>query len=313
MWQTCACPNCQPCLHENIIHAPDHQPFNLLRGLSFRAHDAWRIACLAIASFTGLLHLQGLQQQWTRWAKKYQLFDSRQAAASRLNNEALIEVVEIFSDIFFLGQLPSSKIRVHWGVLEKNQLGFLQPGYSHKDRITLWLNCDHTALRNCAERILCVVLHEMAHAFFDYYACYPWNKAHYTNSTCGRLYYLNIGMTGHGRAWQHLTHHIQKATRDALGFEGDLGRKAGMCQELNAGGKTRAFAFVRPGLTERAACIPCLREVESLYQWYPSRWWESTIRSRDDDAVRHLCLSTKGLRNRAWNSTPPKHGRSNSI
>lgn len=236
IWQTCACPKCQPRLHKEVVHPADIRPFSLLHGLTWRGHDAWRIACLAISSFTGLRKSQRPNQQWIAWTKKYQLFDSRRVAADCLDDNALIEVIEIFSDIFFLRQLPSSKIRVRRDILEKNQLGFLQPGYSPKDRMILWLNSDHAPLRNCAGRILCVVLHEMAHAFFDYYACYPWNKAHCAKSTCGKLYHLNIGMTGHGRAWQYLIHHIQLAMRDALGFEGDLGRKAGTCQELNAGG-----------------------------------------------------------------------------
>ncbi|KAF2169115.1 hypothetical protein M409DRAFT_52405 [Zasmidium cellare ATCC 36951] len=242
-WQTCTCPRCEPRLHTKVIHHEDLKPFNLLRGLTWRGHDAWRIASLAVSSFTGPSKHQKTNQKWIAWAKKHHLFEERRAAADCLDEEALNEVVEIFSDIFLLRQLPSSKISVRWAILDKNQLGFLQSGISPRERMILRLNCDHTPLQNSAERILCVVLHEMAHAFFDYYACNPWIKAQCAQSNCGKLYHLNIGTTGHGRAWQYLINHMQHSMRDALGFEGDLGRKAGMCQELEAGGTKCASSF----------------------------------------------------------------------
>lgn len=238
IWQTCACPECKPCLHKKDVHSADVQPYNFLGGLKWRGHDAWRIASLAVSSFTGPLRPQESNHSLTRWTEIYRSHHLRRAAADRLDEAALNETVEIMSDVFFLGQLPSSKIRVRWCCLKKNQLGCLQSRRSRREPMILQLNCNHVALRYCAKRILCVVLHEMAHAFFDYYACYPAeNKPGCAKGTCGKLYQLNIGLTGHGRAWQYLIHNIQQAMPQLLGFKGDLGRRAGMYNELHAGGK----------------------------------------------------------------------------
>ncbi|KAK4503512.1 hypothetical protein PRZ48_004427 [Zasmidium cellare] len=244
IWETCACLTCQPRLHEEAAHPADLRPFNLLRGLTWKGHDAWRIASLAVSSFSERAQHQKTNHEWTAFLKKYQLVGPRRAAADRLDEEALGEGIEILSDIYFLGQLPSSKFYVQWAVLPKGQLASLQPGLSLKDRMVLWLNCDHVPLRNCPKRILCVVLHEMTHAFFDYYACSPWMRRQCGQSACGKLYHLNIGATGHGRAWQYLIYHIQRSMRDALGFEGSLGRKVAMYKEMEAGGREGVLPMV---------------------------------------------------------------------
>lgn len=243
-WQTCACPKCQPALHTKINHHADLSGFRRLRGLTWRGHDAWRISRFAVSSFTGAKKPETATavQQWNAWAKKFQLRDMRSAASPLpdeqplLDEYALNEVIEIFSEIFFLGQLPSSKIAVRWCSLEKYQLGCLEPRHLPKDPMILWLNVDHQPLRLSAKEILCVVLHEMGHAFFDYYACWPWNRLSCASGACGKLHQLNVGPTGHGRAWQYLTFHIQQSMRQYLGFEGDLGRRVGMYNELDAGG-----------------------------------------------------------------------------
>ena len=114
IWETCACLTCQPRLHEKAAHPADFRPFNLLRGLTWKGHDAWRIASLAVSSFSERSQYQTTNQQWVAFRTKYELTGLRRAAADRLDEEALGEGIEILSDIYFLGQLPSSKFYVQW-------------------------------------------------------------------------------------------------------------------------------------------------------------------------------------------------------
>lgn len=274
------------------------KPFTLLRGLAFRSHDADRLASIIVSSFirhqdrvdtTKILALE----RWRAWAAEHQPHRLRPCVSESLRSSSLHQVIDVFNDLFFLGQLPSSKFRLSWSPLGSEMLGQARPGKLRTQVSLIELSLDHHLLRHSLEVCLRTILHEMIHIFFGIYACYPWGRATSCSSkVCRTLYQANMGWTGHGRAWQHVAEAIEKVLPSLLGLRADLGRSCGAAAELQAG-----------------SCLPCVREAKQLYSGFPRSWWQGKMRARDDDAVLHRGLAMTPRRWLAWAPRVKKGGR----
>ena len=195
--------------------------------------------------------------------------------------------IEIFNDLFFLGQLPRSTVTVKWCSLGPTLLARTYPPHKASDSAIIYINANHPGTKAFAPYIIRVLLHEMVHVFFVRFAYYPKEKALCASGACGMLQLANIGFTGHGRAWQFLTRAIEEKLPDFLGITGNLGRQDGLLTEIR-----------------QRSPLHCLREIKRLHSNIPPRIWRLIRETRDDNDVWRLARSRpKSSRIRARRSS----------
>lgn len=241
------------------IKPPLTKPFSPIRGLQFQQHDAWQIAQLAVASFNGTRPLD--VTQLTALARYRDL----QSLSTDSNARILMsDILEVFSELFFLGQLPYTRLQALWTTLPPNQYGCTYLSSEARKPDMIYLNNGRTSLLYSPMLRLRVLLHETAHAFLCRFS---------KDTQRGVLRELrcssSLGVTGHGRAWQYLVKGVEERMGLYLGIRGSLGREDGLAHELLLGG-----------------IIPCRWDVQLLYkQISESSWFKGLVRVRDDSSV----------------------------
>lgn len=162
---------------------------------------------------------------------------------SHLESHHLPEIFDIFSHVFFLGDLPTD-IKVRWESFGSST------SYGLCDRISIQLNRDCLKLFNSSEHSIRVLLHEMTHVCM--HGC---QRASYSDSGIRKLarprralarprklrsttkYSTDVddpdyGVSGHGAAFLHITKAIEEHMNRLLGISGSLGRKSGIATEI---------------------------------------------------------------------------------
>ncbi|EME46494.1 hypothetical protein DOTSEDRAFT_70487 [Dothistroma septosporum NZE10] len=280
LWKTtrlqgCACHHCKEHLYHKEVLKDHRQPYHPIRGLTPGGNEAWHVAEAAVTRIIFMSEPNSLARaaslsKWTRWDSDYSCEDLGKRFKPRVhesvNDEALAEVVDIFNELFFAGQLPSSRVKIYWRSLGMSTLGFTDTSSSGKCKSRIFVNKDFDSRPFTRGLVLAVVLHEMIHAYLGLYTCYPWSKPACAKGICGKLYQANVGDSGHGRAFHLIAKTIEERMNSFLGFTVPLGRYDGMISELREGGPR-----------------PCMRDAKRLYAWTlrtPDFW-----RSRDDDDV----------------------------
>lgn len=231
--------------------------FSPILGLRFQYHDAWLLAKQAAASFNGTQPL-GMTQQAaiTRWRSTTPAFPN------------FSTVLDAFSDIFFLGQLPTSQLKAEWRNMPSRIHGYNIPSNNANLPDKIYVNCARIYLRYSSVAIIRVLLHEAAHAFFSRYA----RHERRTRSSRGMFHNADLGITGHGRAWQYLVKSIEERMGELLDLHGSLGRDDGFGHELLHGGR-----------------LPCWLDVCLLYgQFRSATGFLKLVRVKDDVDVKGI-------------------------
>lgn len=230
----------------------------------------WALAEAAVKSIDGSLPLSDLQkealEQWTDF--KTSAVTHTPCSSTRTTALALLELntaSKIFSNLFFLGKLSSlSKLKVQWSASLERDVRGQHTQASPDSPSILCLNCTHSDLYFSPEETLRVLLHEMIHAYlqdcraarerFRFYGMWfiervedgavplpPPPAGDWTTTTTGCTTILkaciddpDLGVSGHGRAFLHIAHAIEKRTGEVLGLGGSLGRGEAMLSELEA-------------------------------------------------------------------------------
>ena len=229
--RACTCFSCAPALH--AWHLPTTKLLQPGR------RDPFDLAISAISSFQngpktfGQHHARRAWREWWLQSEDYNLLWN----SSNLNltdPQILEKPLIIFSNLFFLGQLPSRTVRIEWcffGATSREQgRTLIQP-----EGVLILLNPHHNRHRRSPTGILCTLLHEMCHAFLGRYSCYQ--GAACGTSQCRTLCDQNYGSTGHGRAWQLLAKAIEEEASALLtGLSVRLGRREMAMLEIERGG-----------------------------------------------------------------------------
>lgn len=103
--------------------------------------------------------------------------------------------------------------------------------------------------------VICTLLHEMIHAYLCRYGCAGGEGSACGTEVCRHLNRANRGVTGHGRAWQHLAKAIEDSLPEILGFRGRLGRQECAVQELSAFGFRPSECDIAVLHDEATVCI----------------------------------------------------------
>lgn len=263
----------------------DHRRrFHPMKGLTPGCNDAWHLAEIAVKWIAATSETKPANSlaRWAEWDSRFpcegmgKIF--KEPAYKTLGDDALAEAADIFNELFFAGQLPSSRLKVHWSHLSTVLLGVTDSNIDGTPLVLL--NSDFDLRSMTRKLVLAVVLHEMIHAFLGLYVCYPWAKVACAKGICGKLYTANYGLSGHGRAFHHIAKAIESNMGTILGFTAWLGRDDGCATEHSAGGPR-----------------PCKRDMERLYEWMLET--QKVSRSCDDD---HLLIarSRAGQRSHLW-------------
>lgn len=171
-------------------------------------------------------------------------------------------VLDAFSDIFFLGQLPTSQLKAEWRNMPSRIHGYISPSNNASFPDKIYVNRARVHLRYSSVAIIRVLLHEAAHAFFSRYA----RHERPTRSSRGMFHNADLGITGHGRAWQYLVKSIEERMGELLNLHGSLGRDDGFDHELLNGGR-----------------LPCWWDVSLLHGEFRSEaWFLNLVRVKDD-------------------------------
>lgn len=248
----------QDLYHKNTL--VDHrQPFHPIKGLAPGRNDAWHLAEIAVSWIAATSERTASREaalaKWAKWNR----FNSCEGLGmpfkgrvhNSLSNEALAEVADIFNELFFAGQLPSSRVKISWGNLNKGMLGYTKRNTFGDRTSRIYINKHHDRRPMTKQLVLAIILHEMIHAYLEQYTCYPWSKVACAKGMCGKLYTANIGCSGHGRAFHHIAKTLEIKMETVLGFKSPLGRRDGSAEEQSCGGGPR----------------PCMRDARRLFEW----------------------------------------------
>ncbi|CAK3737432.1 Hypothetical predicted protein [Lecanosticta acicola] len=265
--QGCYCPECRPHLYRSLIHPDDHKEFSPIRGFRWQSHDAWHLAVTLSTHLERPTPPESIQR-WKTFQERHRPNVLQRSVPETFQPGVLNDVVSIFSDIFFAGQLPSSKLHIFWAHIDEGAFGRTHGSTSKQVPPLLILNKSHVEMQINMRRVLRVILHEMVHVFFGLYTCYPWCEAKIScaRGDCGKLYTGNLGLSGHGRAWQYLTKAIEAKLPSVLGLKGPLGCHDGVVSEL-----------------ERRASAPCSRDRRKHFPALTLVARGIEVRTKDDD------------------------------
>ncbi|PIA88918.1 hypothetical protein CB0940_07611 [Cercospora beticola] len=270
----CVCTDCEPKLPACANSLP---VFSIFAGLSYRGHDAFHLATWAASSFATVTLQQTQQQALSRW---HNLRRSYQHSFQCMPRRILQEAAEIFNELFFLGQLPASRLQlVQTGTINNGgSIGKSWPSYAPNQPELISFDASHHFLWSAQAMYFQVLLHEMIHCFLSRYTCYPWHVKHRNCaiSNCGLSHHSGIGPGGHGRAWQFLAKAIEGRMPEVLQLPGNLGRNCGFLTDQRRHGYH----------------MPCQSELQRLYQWeygHPN-FWKYVRRTRDDNIMEHRIL-----------------------
>ncbi|KAF2215647.1 hypothetical protein CERZMDRAFT_94049 [Cercospora zeae-maydis SCOH1-5] len=270
----CICIDCEPKL---AAYSNPRPVFSIFAGLSYRSHDASHLAAWAAMSFSDVPLQQTQHQALSRW---HNLRKSYRHSFKPMPRHVLQDAADIFNELFFLGQLPASRLRlVQTGTVNNGgSIGKSWPSCASDQSELISLDVSHHALCSAQAMYFQVLLHEMVHCFLARYTCYPWQSKHRgcAISGCGLSYQFSIGPGGHGRAWQYLAKTIEDRMPELLQLPGNLGRNCG---------------FLTDQL--RHGChVPCQNELQRLYQWQygHQNLWKYIRRTRDDNVMEHRIL-----------------------
>lgn len=236
----CTCARCKPALYQSLRegHPKDEDLSVRTTGIWPGCHPAWSLAIRAVRSFDS----RRPDRQTLRWGRlraiadwKTWWQDGQSSAAKHLRSLDLRhavprpqhffgKVVEIFSQLFFLGALSSRSVKIIWG-LDESSLHGITSG------MTIVLNPQRHSHRLAPPAVLCTILHEMLHIFLCLYSCRG-GVASCGNEVCEYLRVDNLGIGGHGRAWQYMAQKIEAEMPRLLGFGGRLGRQECALKEI---------------------------------------------------------------------------------
>lgn len=257
--QGCTCEECQTSLYHHPAHSRDQPRAYRLRGPGFRAHETWLLASRAVASFPCDTPYSWGQMKalidWKAWwptAKAGSLcsLDLSSVPISRLRKP-----VEIFNQLFFLGALPNSRLRLLWEPQPTMTHGWTCQPDSDAGCSTIALNPNMRLHILSPRAVLCTLLHEMIHAYLGRYSCRGITCG---SLICSELSRQNIGQSGHGRAWQYMAKAIEERLSDLLDFKGRLGREECAFAEItNIGFRPSVCDAKRlfPTFSARLACM----------------------------------------------------------
>lgn len=279
----CTCSRCTPDLYNKTTHAHELRWFTAGQDtLSPFQYEPLLLAETAIATFSvpsyfakavrfkdyqpGWMHAEQFvaMQAWKNWR-----LDQSEAQTWRKSVELskydpgvlLKDVVEIFNQIFFLGELPKvtgvadgGLLKIQWWpahIKRRAQThttivttpgsiaGIHVKGEKRKSTTssitTISLSPYHPAHVLNSRGLISTILHELCHAFLQRHSCYGGNgQGCNLNPVCIKFCRQNYGDTSHGRAWQLLAAAIEKAAPTLLkGFKVDLGRCEAAVQEVS--------------------------------------------------------------------------------
>lgn len=252
------------CMCRSEKKTPTIDKFSPTRGLNDQQHNAWEIAQLAIMSFDGS-QPRGSSQNialW-RWQDLVSSFNGR--PFRQVQENEIDSMQDIFSQVFFLGQLPPRTLNVDWRPLDGSRRAVSLTSASPGVPSQIYLNSAKVEVKFSILPVAFLMLHEMAHAFLDRYSSR--DQRSWELATAGKSFlFTNLGITGHGRAWQLLVKAMEDHLGLVLGITGRLGREEGLIIELEAGG-----------------CVPCAHEVELLYPTFNRySWFQNAMRAKDD-------------------------------
>lgn len=305
--QGCVCIDCRPEFYRLPLHLEDSKPFSPLRGLQWRSHDAWHLA----TTFSNLLAStktpSSTLARWTSFTAHFEPKRLRPNVPSLLTTNILSFLADLFSEAFFASQLPSSKLSILWCNLSpplrtpNTEYGRTHNSPHRSTPPLILLNATNVEMRISPDRAIRVLLHEMIHAFFGMYVCYPWDSSSISSSPkkkkkglkssspcdahsdCARLYLANIGSTGHGRAWQLLSRAIEaKLEEEKWDLKACLGCNDGMRAEL---------------LGDRLS-LSCVKERNVVWPGLLNFARGAEVTSKDDDEVcrKSMLVRRKGMR-----------------
>ena len=267
---TCACSRCGPMVQVGSSHEGELDNFHRMNLLGFLQYESLQLASCAISSFSPFATAWGQQNASSRWKTYYSSNLEYRTLLRDPSIEARDPVVllrtpiEVFNQLFFLGQLPSRHLTIRWMKGKPTSRG---ESHTTATATQIWINPTHPSHFLAPWRVLETLLHEMCHVFFQRHACVQGSGCG-GDARCVQLWKINYGRTGHGRAWLGLSAAIEDAAPRLLsGFSVRLGRHRAATEELRAGGWW-------PGPRELRAYDKTLRDAAVVL-----------LRSRDDDLV----------------------------
>ena len=250
----CACIDCRPDLYLQTVHAHELQKFQRTSStLGLFQHDCVQLAELAIASFDGKANNGMLSfaqhhavQRWKHWLRDLESQAWPTALdLSEYHPHAILQApIEIFNQLFFLGQLPvfpgdndCGRLVVQWsppGTTRRAQSHTIWNGDDRPPNSIIWINAEHRTHFLNPKELVKTLLHELCHTILQRYSCYNGGGVGCErNQVCVELCQENYGVTGHGRVWQMLAAAIEEAApRLLLGWRVDLGREEGAVREV---------------------------------------------------------------------------------
>ncbi|KAJ5038845.1 uncharacterized protein L3040_006524 [Drepanopeziza brunnea f. sp. 'multigermtubi'] len=138
----------------------------------------------------------------------------------------------LFDKAFFFGVLRRG-MHPSLPILTYNSADQDEGFYSHKQRqIQLNLNVEPPHGTSVGQRQLCVLLHEMLHAFLEIYACGCRECRKRAAAGAG----MGVGESGHGKEWCSAMSALQGALQDGVRWDVDCGIQVSVAIEVRASG-----------------------------------------------------------------------------
>lgn len=137
------------------------------------------------------------------------------ASSAAIPTETIMELLDVFNDLFFMS---ANKYRFVWKAHTPGYYGYCEFPTADTPCTIVVNSVDYRELawkahphRRMLDRIS-ILLHEEAHALFHTYACRKCDT-----------YSENVGVAGHGRAWQLLAAKLEEKGLELLGIPIFLG------------------------------------------------------------------------------------------
>lgn len=145
---------------------------------------------------------------------------------------------DIFDKLFFFGSLKSKCEVLFVDIAEKDTLGLCTGPYGNLTCCRIRISPLAYGKKQSLVEYLQTLLHEMNHAYFQYYGRWKGQRYHHD--------FTSTGQEGHGALWQEAAQSIKRTGRQLLGIDFDLGEQWSLACELAKQNKNPRPSDIKP-------------------------------------------------------------------